>query len=304
MQKLTQQSEKLNKIEKLKESQKAKWEIYWKHKDIINEEFRGAAENGEINRVRKFLDVDRRKDMIANVNSVGLDNWTALHFAASEGHFEVAEMIVGKSPDLDSKTKMGRSALHISSVRGNHMITNLLVQNGSDVNSIDDENSTPLHLASEYGNMETLNIILTKNPDITIRNNNGQTPADVAQNYEIFDTLQKYIQASMEYEGEVRYSRTPFYNTLRHNARTDNVKKILYQVNRQERIEQRRISESANGGPFEEKKKNKDREDRKRKIKIQVYIYVFILFSKLKMRALWKENLKFPRNHQLRTESL
>jgi hypothetical protein len=46
-----------------------------------------AAEDGDLDKLRKFLDKSVMNDMVADVNAKGLDQWTALHFATDNGHF-------------------------------------------------------------------------------------------------------------------------------------------------------------------------------------------------------------------------
>ena len=243
------------------------------NEDINNELLRRAAERGDVDRVKEIV---VSGDL--NINSGGLDSWTALHFAVSEGQEEVVEYLVERA-ELEAKTLMGRTPLHIASVRGNHLISQLLLQHGASVNALDNDNSCPLHLTAEYGNLNTLNLLLNNHPDITIRNNNGQVALDLSQNYEIFECLQNFTHAHSSLQFEVGYRRTPFYNTLRHNARTDNVKNILYQLNRQQKIEQSRL-ESAPQPPMEI-----GRRQRGKTIRIQVYIYyiyIYILYDNSK----------------------
>ena len=49
-----------------------------------------AAENGIIEEVKMLLDRNGPKgDLAADVNARGLDQWTALHFAANEGKVDI-----------------------------------------------------------------------------------------------------------------------------------------------------------------------------------------------------------------------
>jgi len=48
-----------------------------------------AAESGDLAEIKRLLDKDKLQDLAADVNHKGLDNWTALHFAANEGKLEI-----------------------------------------------------------------------------------------------------------------------------------------------------------------------------------------------------------------------
>jgi ankyrin repeat protein len=57
--------------------------------------------------------------LVADVNTKGLDQWTALHFAANEGRLEIVKELV-KHPDveLDTSSSILRTPLHLASIRG------------------------------------------------------------------------------------------------------------------------------------------------------------------------------------------
>ena len=44
--------------------------------------------------MRKFLDAEIYKDLKADLNTKGLDEWTALFYAAADGHIEVVEELL------------------------------------------------------------------------------------------------------------------------------------------------------------------------------------------------------------------
>ena len=60
-----------------------------------------AAEQGDLNGIKNVLDKAQLQDLIADVNSTGLDAWTALHFAANEGHTETAKELVSHTADIN-----------------------------------------------------------------------------------------------------------------------------------------------------------------------------------------------------------
>jgi hypothetical protein len=79
------------------------WSHWWKEKKQINLEFLGAAENGEIEEMIKLLDAEANGgDLMAEINVKGLDEWTALHFAASEGHPQAVEKLLQLGAIIDS----------------------------------------------------------------------------------------------------------------------------------------------------------------------------------------------------------
>ena len=65
------------------------WGDWWKDKKRNNQDLLWASENGNLDEVKRLMDPSQLQDLIADINHRGLDNWTAVHFAANEGHFEV-----------------------------------------------------------------------------------------------------------------------------------------------------------------------------------------------------------------------
>jgi hypothetical protein len=68
---------------------------WWKKKRRNNQDLLFAAENGIIDEVKMLLDRDGPKgDLAADVNARGLDQWTALHFAANEGKSDIIQVLL------------------------------------------------------------------------------------------------------------------------------------------------------------------------------------------------------------------
>ena len=79
--------------------------------------------------MQEMLDlIDPAKKMlqVADVNSKGADQWSALHYAANEGHGDILEALIDKNIDVEAVTILGRTALHLSAARGHIDICRLL----------------------------------------------------------------------------------------------------------------------------------------------------------------------------------
>ena len=82
----------------------------------------------------------------------GADNWTALHYAANEGHGDILEALIERNIEVEAVTNRHRTALHLACARGYVDISRLLCdQIGIDKNAIDSDGNTSLHLASQQG---------------------------------------------------------------------------------------------------------------------------------------------------------
>lgn len=217
------------------------WGDWWKEKKKSNDDFLAAAQFGDIQKLRKQLNVQIMAGMVADINSKGLDNWNALHFAANGGHEEIVrELLQNKSIDIEAKSNTKRTPLHIAASQGQTNIMKLLIERGADPNCQDDEDCTPLHYASQYGLLSTLTYLMKEtkaNP--FIKNKFGYLASDIAMNIETRQTfyrLTQESQGSVEQKQEVmqnphnpQYGRTAFNGVLRHNDRVNMVQKLMSQ---------------------------------------------------------------------------
>ena len=120
--------------------------------------------------------------MIADINTRGLDQWTALHFAANEGRLDVVKELLSH-PDIekDPCSSIMRTPLHLAAIRGHTNIVRSLIASGSDKNAKDFDENTPMHYASEFGHFECI-IFLVKEAfaDPMSKNKFGYSPSDIA----------------------------------------------------------------------------------------------------------------------------
>ncbi len=128
-----------------------------------------AAEIGDLQKLIKILEKSQTK-LPLNINTKGLDDYTALHLAALEGHPEIVRKLIEHEANVESVTSMGRKPLHIACLRGNFEVVKILVDSKADLNSQDRDFNTPLHLAVEYGHNEILSYLLDRKADVKIKN--------------------------------------------------------------------------------------------------------------------------------------
>jgi ankyrin repeat protein len=135
----------------------------------------------------RLLNRDIMKDKVADVNARGLDQWTALHFAAKNGHLQITkELLKMPGVEFDALSSIKRTPLHIACLNGRQEVAKVLIEKGAKVNAQDDDRSTPLHLAAEFGKTDTAAyLILEAKADCGLRNRYGYTPSDISGNLEI-----------------------------------------------------------------------------------------------------------------------
>lgn len=200
------------------------WNTFWKKVRKTNEALWDAAESGNCEKVKNLLDKTKQA-YPGEINSKGLDDWTALHMAANSGQYEVVEYLLDNDANIEAKTSMSRTPLHISCMRGHFNIISLLVERKANINATDNDFNTPLHYASEHGFSDVVTFLLDKHPKITIKNHAGLTCIDVANS---LDIRKIFESRGLVNENTVNsFGRTSLDDSLIYNSRHDMITKML-----------------------------------------------------------------------------
>ena len=111
---------------------------------------------------------EKALDEGADVNYKDRDNYrnTPLDITSYKGNIEIANMLIRRGADVNSKNSWGISPLHIASMDGKIELAKLLIENGADVNIKDDFGKTPLRTTINTGNIEMVNLLLSKGASI------------------------------------------------------------------------------------------------------------------------------------------
>lgn len=180
-----------------------------------------AIEKNLEQEVKAFLQIPS-----LDLDSPGLNKWTALHISSSKGFKTMTTLILGHGCNVDAKTSMNRTALHLSCIHNHLKIVKLLVTHKCDLNLKDNDDNTALHYAASLGFEDIVEFLLQNKASVKVYNNIGRTPADLSLNTETFDLFLAYNQNNIK-EISTGYSRIKFSNKLRHNSREDHVNQMM-----------------------------------------------------------------------------
>ena len=203
------------------------WKDWWKKKRSNCEDLLMAAESGDLQKVKNFLDKDVYKEFVPNIKFEGLDKYTALHFAAQEGHYETCKFLIEKGANLEAKSSIGRTPLHLVSLRDNHEIAKLLIDNGADVNCQDVDMYTPLHYASEMGNTMSAEVLVSRGADVSLKNNLGSRPGDISQNVDVRSVITQHETDNDLCQDDSGTKRATFHNVVLRNDRKNYVTRLM-----------------------------------------------------------------------------
>ncbi|XP_050361665.1 ankyrin repeat domain-containing protein 39-like isoform X1 [Nymphalis io] len=130
-----------------------------------------AAFSGDADRVQ--LLIDKTNNIIELVNSIDNSGYTALHYAARNGHDRICSILLQNGAQINASTRSGKAtALHRAAAAGKENTVVLLIKSGARLDLQDADGKTPLHKAAENQNFNIMNILLEACPKLrNIRDN-------------------------------------------------------------------------------------------------------------------------------------
>lgn len=177
------------------------------------EDLVGAAATKDLNRVRELI-MFNNKLVNMKARNEGQKGMTALHYAAYNNHYEMANyilrhggktnikstganvtplhfaseyadkklilLLIDRGADVNAKDKLGLTALHKAAFKGRTKIVRLMAKEGAEIDAEDNLGRTPLHWAARYGKIDVAKALLQNKADINAVSNAKRTPVDLA----------------------------------------------------------------------------------------------------------------------------
>ncbi|XP_034187446.1 ankyrin repeat domain-containing protein 49 [Osmia lignaria lignaria] len=158
-------------------------------KEILN-----AAENGELDKVKKLITIN-----LGLLEATDKDGYTPLHRACYGNHVEIVEYLIQAGAKINAETLDGWQPLHSACCWNNVECAAVLIANGADINAKSKGDQTPLHLVSASSHNSPALQLLLLHPDTNphIVNSSGDTAEDIAKRtgkyYPMFEIIRDYL---------------------------------------------------------------------------------------------------------------
>jgi ankyrin repeat protein/beta-lactamase regulating signal transducer with metallopeptidase domain len=129
-----------------------------------------ASASGGLDKVENFI----------KEGSSAYEKEAALFAAAACGQEGVAELLVAKGADVNTRNKYWVTPLHLACKKGYVDIARLLLANKARVDARTPKGWTPLHFAAENGHKDVAALLIDKGADVNAENSSKRTPFDSA----------------------------------------------------------------------------------------------------------------------------
>uniref|UniRef100_UPI0037E74095 uveal autoantigen with coiled-coil domains and ankyrin repeats n=1 Tax=Semicossyphus pulcher TaxID=241346 RepID=UPI0037E74095 len=134
-----------------------------------------AVERSEVDKVAAVLS---KKGIIPT--KLDVEGRSAFHLAATRGHLDCLNLILGHNVDVTATDATGKNALHLASRNGHSLCVQKLLQHNSPVGNVDLQGRTALHDAVMAGCSSSVKLLCDSGASVNACDFDGRTPLVLA----------------------------------------------------------------------------------------------------------------------------
>jgi len=164
-----------------------------------------AAEAGSLGRVKALVEDG------VDVNSQDGFGRTPLHWAAWNGHREVAELLLSQGAQVDAQDEDNETPLHWAAFNGHTETVQLLLAQGAQVDAQNRWNGTPLHRAAVGGQVEVAELLLSQGAQVDAQDRWNGTPLHRAAENGHLEVAELLLSQGVQVDAQDRWNRTPLH---------------------------------------------------------------------------------------------
>jgi len=141
-----------------------------------------ALQEGSLKVARALMDSPKLKAETRNPNDE-----SPLMMAAFKGYLDLAQELIKKGADVN---KPGWTPLHYAATNGHLKMMDLLLEEHAFIDAQSPNGTTPLMMAASYGAPEAVKLLIEAGADMRMRNQQGLTALDFARRAERPDAVE------------------------------------------------------------------------------------------------------------------
>ncbi|XP_040900007.1 uveal autoantigen with coiled-coil domains and ankyrin repeats [Toxotes jaculatrix] len=134
-----------------------------------------AVERSEVDKVAAVLS---KKGIIPT--KLDVEGRSAFHLAATRGHLDCLNLILGHNVDVTATDATGKNALHLASRNGHSLCVQKLLQHNCPVGNVDLQGRTALHDAVMAGCSSSVKLLCDSGASVNATDFDGRTPLVLA----------------------------------------------------------------------------------------------------------------------------
>jgi ankyrin repeat protein len=169
-----------------------------------------AAFNGDTAEVRAAIDNG------ANVDAKDENGVTALIYAATSGHLEIARLLVANGAKIELADGQGMTPL-IEAVANEHLdLAEFLLAKGADINAANGDGDTPLLFAVSKDRSDIVRLLLDKSAKVDAKNKGGVAALVEAALKDYVDTARVLLEKGAKIDIQDNDGATPLITAVLH----------------------------------------------------------------------------------------
>ncbi|MHC5081687.1 MAG: ankyrin repeat domain-containing protein, partial [Planctomycetota bacterium] len=145
----------------------------------------------------------------AEIDILGQENVTPLYMAAQNGHMDVARVLAERGADVNKARANGWTPLHLAAERADKGLAALLIAKGAVVDGKNQEGWTPLHLAAQGGHGEILRLLIAEGADVNQGTQRSWSAMHVAAQNGHVESMEILIEAKADIHARTDQGWTP-----------------------------------------------------------------------------------------------
>ena len=145
------------------------------------------------------------------IDSLDAEGRTALHIAGTRGYTEIVQRLVAAGANVEALDADKNTPLLSAVGRGHIAIVNVLLNVGAEIDTVDVQQNTPLLIASRKGYPQIVRSLINQGADLSATNRNGSSALHLAARYGQYSVAKTLVEGGADVDAMNRYGATPLY---------------------------------------------------------------------------------------------